>query len=207
MNELGASTLGDVANDETVTKRMRDLFGELAEELGQARGWKAEVARRAGISPAYVSRIVSGDPKLRVGTDVMRKVSDALNLDETYFFVGDPKGRTYREWLRDSPAHQRRASESRRTLGTEIAAERAAWNDAFAVAGRWAAVVRVEERTAGAAELLEAVERLEIVRATDALRRALSQPENESAVFGAAALVYLSLARIVAAMEHEAEDR
>lgn len=68
-----------------VAQRYRKLVLQLGDELGNRHGWKSSVARRLGVHPSYISKMVAG--KIGdVGGDVIAKAMEALGVDASFFY-------------------------------------------------------------------------------------------------------------------------
>jgi transcriptional regulator with XRE-family HTH domain len=64
---------------DALTQQYLRLIHNLGDDLGYARGWKQRVAKRLGITPSYLSKILVGER--RVGLDVAERAERALGLD------------------------------------------------------------------------------------------------------------------------------
>lgn len=66
-----------------LTARYIQLVEELAERLGNSRGWQGQVAEQLGIDQPTLSKIVRGDRK--VGWALAQRAVQRLKLDPGYF--------------------------------------------------------------------------------------------------------------------------
>jgi len=84
-------------------RRYKILIERLGEEAGYPRGWKTAVAKRLGISPSYLTKVLRGDVK-DIGGDVIDRALNALDMDGGYFFDEKvpSKGFDYKYYLRSS---------------------------------------------------------------------------------------------------------
>lgn len=68
------------------TQKYRELIERLVSDRGgRTRGWKAEVAKRLGVHPSYVSRF-ENEPDIKVGRDAVARACERLGLRESDFW-------------------------------------------------------------------------------------------------------------------------
>ncbi len=80
---------------ELAHRRFVQLVQELGREAKHSRGWKSEVARRIGVHPSHLSRIISG--KRQVGPETLSRAADQLGISLDFF--AEESG-TYRKFRR-----------------------------------------------------------------------------------------------------------
>ena len=66
------------------TTRYKLLVEQLRNEVGGGFGWKAEVARRLGVAPSYVSKIAAGGAG-EIGPTALARAQENLSLDGRFF--------------------------------------------------------------------------------------------------------------------------
>lgn len=108
-----------------LTARYIQLVEELAERLGNARGWQGQVAEQLGIDQPTLSKIVRGDRK--VGWELAQRAVQRLKLDPGYF-SGAASGRARK------PAAQPYPSNEIGELTAKIRAGIATTKDVYALA-------------------------------------------------------------------------
>lgn len=146
------------------TERYLRLIDQLADTRGRVYGWKSDVARTLGVSPAYINQLASGK-KARVGAKAVNAAVAALGIDPRFFF-----DRAFPDRLADAPATPRSTdpAQLRRQLHQAMmAAEGAAERALDAPDGGGGDLVPAATAFAGA------LENLPVVYAATALRRAL----------------------------------
>lgn len=79
------------ADEDTVTRRYLALVRYITSTIGEREGSQAEVARLLGISPAYLSQLLSG-ARDRVGARVIRSATSSVPLvgSRDYFYKPGP---------------------------------------------------------------------------------------------------------------------
>lgn len=66
------------------TDRYRELVLQLGSELRNRYGWKAAAARRLGVHPSYVSKVLNREVG-QVGADVLARACDRLGIAPLFF--------------------------------------------------------------------------------------------------------------------------
>lgn len=83
---------------ELIAARYQLLIQQLAEELDFHRGYKAEIARRLGIHPSYVTRVERGGQ--RVSGRLIDEAVRRLRLRPAYFTDDSQESPHYRDFVR-----------------------------------------------------------------------------------------------------------
>ena len=94
---------------EFAAARYRALAEGLGELYGKPRqGWKTRVAKRLGVSPSYLSRVLSGD-RVSIGVDVIEEAVRRVPIARSYFapslVPGErPEDVVWRDFVATDPA-------------------------------------------------------------------------------------------------------
>lgn len=87
----------EVHTADRAAERYATLVQQLAEEMDHKWGWKGAVAKRLGVSPAYISMIVNGQ-RSGIGIDSIEKAIKRLGIDRSYFYGAHRGTPSYREF-------------------------------------------------------------------------------------------------------------
>ncbi len=85
-------------NPELAAARYRELVNQLGAELGRKRGWKARVARKLGVHPSYISKVVAGGAAAS-GGEVIDRATARIGLRRAFFYDPSADISDYREYL------------------------------------------------------------------------------------------------------------
>lgn len=83
------------------SKRYRQLVEELGAKSEYAYGWKAKTARRLGVHPSYINKVLKGDIG-DVGGEVINRACKSLQLDPSFFLddSADALSRPHADYVR-----------------------------------------------------------------------------------------------------------
>ncbi len=87
------------------SRQYRRLMDELGGEVGKRFGWQSNVARKLGISDAFLCKIFK-DVDRGVGISSVNRAVSCLGISPDYFHKGSSEGQSYRLFLNTASDQQ-----------------------------------------------------------------------------------------------------